>query len=133
MSATTMPRAWRRAKARCWGSSVTATPTRTRGAVPDGEPRRTRRQADAARASVVLPDAGARGPGGAARAAARCLRAPAARRRRAVDDRVRAVGIRDDGARHHDPARADGLRVDRRRAARLHRADPRHQAFALPG
>ena len=31
-----------------------------------------------------------------------------ARRRRAVDDRRRAAGLRDDGARHHDPARADG-------------------------
>ena len=51
----------------------------------------TSREADAARAPVRAPDARARGPRGAPRPAARRVRAPAARRRRAVDDRGRAV------------------------------------------
>ena len=42
-------------------------------------------------------------------AAALGLLAQPARRRRAVDHRGRAHGLRDAGARHHDPARADGL------------------------
>ena len=89
--------------------------------------------ADAARAAVRVPDARARGPRGAARAAARRVRAQAARRRRAVDDRGRAAGLRDDGARHHDPARADGRRVDRRRSRRVHPAGARDRALALSG
>src|SRR3954471_5527776 len=64
------------------------------------------RQAEPARAPVVAPAARARGPRAADRAAAFGVRAPAARRRGALDDRGRAPGLGDAGARRDDPALA---------------------------
>ena len=61
------------------------------------------------------------------------LRAQPARRRRAVDDRGRAAGVRDAGARHHDPARADGRHRHQRAGRELHSARDRDRALALPG
>ena len=91
------------------------------------------RQADAARAAVGFPVARTGRQGGAAQAAARRVRAQAARCRRAVDHRGRASGLRDDGSRHHDPAGADGRRVDRRRTRAVHTVGAGNAPLALPG